>query len=98
MKQMLFIEETNGFEPAPNLFSDLSKGNWKSAGILVASSICLGGPAPNFLANWVYEYLIDGCTGALKDLPPKIDGNNENKEFYQKVIFCTAGKQVLLLF
>ena len=30
------------------------------AGELCASTICQGGPAPNFLSDWVYDFLVGG--------------------------------------
>ena len=38
----------------------LTEGYFKLAGYLMASSILQGGPAPNFLAKWVYEYISGG--------------------------------------
>ena len=55
MKVKLFC---NG-EPVVNTLA-LVSGEMKHAGELMVSSIAHGGPAPNFLTKWVYEYLIGG--------------------------------------
>ena len=50
----------------------------------MASSIVMSGPAPNFLAPWVYEYILHGVQG--------LNLNNFEIEdttlasFYEKVI------------
>ncbi|XP_028400112.1 uncharacterized protein LOC114523408 [Dendronephthya gigantea] len=38
----------------------LTEGHFKVAGLLMASSVLQGGPAPNFLANWVYQFISGG--------------------------------------
>ena len=38
----------------------LVSGEMKHAGELMVLSILHGGPAPNFLTKWVYEYLVGG--------------------------------------
>ena len=38
----------------------LTEGLFKAAGLLMACSIVQGGPAPNFLNPWVYDYLALG--------------------------------------
>lgn len=52
-----------------HLFSDgvpvqstiaLTEGHFKVAGELMASSVLQGGPAPNFLAGWVYQFISGG--------------------------------------
>ena len=39
---------------------------------LFAASICCGGPAPEFLKAWCFQYLTEGVTGLLKNLPQEI--------------------------
>ena len=56
-------------EPARNLYHDVSKGTWKYAGILIASSVCMNGPAPNIFVPWVYKYITDGSAGVLENIP-----------------------------
>ena len=48
MRHMLFVEMDDGYEPCGNLYADISKETFKFAGILLASLIWMGGPAPNF--------------------------------------------------
>lgn len=38
----------------------LVSGDFRYAGELMASSIIQGGPAPNFLARWVYMFITGG--------------------------------------
>ena len=56
-----------------------------SIGHLFAASIINGGPAPAFLASWVYEYMSNGIKGALKSAP-KMDDTSSLGNLYQKVI------------
>ena len=49
----------------------MSKGHFCVAGELMASSIVQGGPAPDFLAPWVYEYISSGIEGVTID-PAKV--------------------------
>ena len=55
MKIKLFC---NG-EPVVSTLA-LVSGEMKHAGELMVSSILHGGPAPNFLTKWVYDYLVGG--------------------------------------
>lgn len=47
----------------------LTEGLFKAAGLLMACSIVQGGPAPNFMASWVYDYLAFG----LHHVPLKVE-------------------------
>ena len=44
-------------EPAGNLYHAILKGTWKYAEILIASSVCMNGPALNIFAPWVNKYI-----------------------------------------
>ena len=46
----------------------LMSSEMEYAGELMASSIVHGGPAPNFLAKWVYEYFIGGLPAVADQL------------------------------
>ena len=47
--QLLQKNEKEGFIPRSNLYGDITGGGeFLRAGELMASSICMGGPAPNF--------------------------------------------------
>ena len=72
-------------EPAGNLYHDISKGTWKYAGILIASSVCMNGPAPNMFAPWVYKYITDGSAGVLENIPEKMPGKTAAIHFYNEV-------------
>lgn len=47
----------------------LSEGHFQAAGMLMACSIVQGGPAPNFMAPWVFDYIAYG----LHQVPVCID-------------------------
>jgi hypothetical protein len=55
MKIRLFC---NGVPVASTI--SLTEGLFKAAGLLMACSIVQGGPAPNFMSPWVYDYLAFG--------------------------------------
>ncbi len=40
----------------------LTEGHFKIAGQLMASSVLQGGPAPNFLSDWVYQFISGGLS------------------------------------
>ena len=46
MRPMILIEMDDGYEPCGNFYADISKETFKFSGILLASSICMGGSAP----------------------------------------------------
>ena len=46
----------------------LVSGEMKHAGELMVSRIVHGGPAPNFLTKWVYEYLVGGVHKVVTQL------------------------------
>ena len=86
MKRMLFVEsEDGGVEPAANLYNDVSSGTWKLGGLLLASSICMNGPAPNFMASWIYDYIVGGTEKVLQSLPCKMRGDSNLQSLYNKV-------------
>lgn len=84
MKNQLFLDTSNGFEPSSNLYGDLASGNFKLAGQLMASSICLNGPAPNFLAKWVFNYICGGITFMLNG-DVSISDNSPHRKFFKEV-------------
>lgn len=62
-----FLEALNQMEIC--LFNDgapvqstisLTEGHFKIAGELMVSSVLQGGPAPHFLAGWVYQFISGG--------------------------------------
>ena len=60
------MQDNGCMQPAGNLYHHISKETWKYAGILIASSMCMNGPAPNIFAPWVYKYITDGSAGVWK--------------------------------
>ena len=85
MQQMLLVQDNGYMEPAGNLYHDISKGTWKYAGTLIASSVCMNGPAPNMFAPWVYKYITDGSAGVLENIPEKLPGKTAAIHFYNEV-------------
>ena len=83
---MLFVCMDDGmFEPARSMYSDIADGSWRKAGVLLASSIVMSGPAANFLAPWLYNFIVGGTEGVLKSLPSKLLGHTTLIDMYNKV-------------
>ena len=61
MKNALLEESADGYIPCPNTLAVL-ENKFANAGQLCAFSVALGGPAPSFLAPWVYTFLTEGLT------------------------------------
>ena len=86
MKDKYFQGENEKLEPRKSLFA-ATDGSMRSIGHLFAASIFHNGPTPNFLAEWVYEYIVAGVEGAVKYLPQILDQDgNEFAEMYNRVI------------
>lgn len=77
-----------GRKPSSNTFA-LSQNEFYHAGEFMAMSVMHGGPAPNFLAKWVFKMICDGETSALKERV-KIPLNHKWKSVVDKVreVFC----------
>jgi hypothetical protein len=45
----------------------MTNGHFKVAGEIMATSIVQGGPAPDFITDWVYKYLSSGIDGITVD-------------------------------
>ena len=45
----------------------MTDGQFRIAGEMMATSIVQGGPAPDFLSDWVYNYLSSGIEGVIVD-------------------------------
>ena len=82
---MLLVQDNGYMKPAGNLHHDISKGTWKYAGILIVSSVCMNGPAPNIFAPWVYKYIRDGSAGVLENIPEKLLGTTAAIRFYNEI-------------
>ena len=61
MHHMAFVEMDDGYEPCGNLNADISKETFKFAGIFIASSICMGRPAPFFFTLDISIYASWWC-------------------------------------
>ena len=81
----LLIDHDGGKAPCPNLFDDLAAGKFKMAGQLMASSICLNGPAPNFFTSWMYKYFVGGLNYALQDIPSTLMEKSNLSKAYNYV-------------
>ena len=88
IKHKYFVgDDDSGFEPLSGILS-ITDGTMKSIGHLFAASIVNGGPAPAFLAPWVYEYIVAGLKGAI-NAGLKIDDTSNLRNIYNQVM-CTA--------
>ena len=68
----------------------VAEGTVKSVGHLCAASLCNFGPVPNFLCEWVYDFIIGGPKEVYKKLPVKLLGcKNELGDTYEKVYIHT---------
>ena len=45
----------------------MTDGQFRIAGEMMATSIVQGGPAPDFLSDWVYNYFSSGIEGVIVD-------------------------------
>ena len=76
--------DDDGYEPSGGILA-IADGTMNSIGHLFAASIINGGPAPAFLASWVYEYISNGIKSTLKSAP-KMDDTSSLGNMYLKVI------------
>lgn len=81
-----FKGEDDLLEPSTSVHAVVD-GSIKSIGHLYAASICNFGPAPNFLAPWVYNFIVGGIDEVLKELPSKLSDSSNLEIFYNQVIF-----------
>ena len=82
IRRRFFVEDGAGYSPCDSTLA-LSEGSYAVVGQLMSSSIAQGGPPPNFLAGWVFEYINKGIEGLTVDIS-KLDGNL--KSVAEKVI------------
>ena len=85
MRMQLFKDGCNGIEPQINLYEDIANNKFKLAGELMASSIAMCGPAPNFFAPWVYHFFVGGMDAVLSSIPKQISGSSSFGKMYNKV-------------
>ena len=65
----------------------VSQNLFALAGQLFATSICQGGPAPSFLASWVYNYLVHGSNATFPINAHSLDGRDSNdEELFKEVL------------
>lgn len=79
VKRRVFTKEDqhDGFVPCESTVA-LTEGTFEVAGELMAMSIAQGGPAPNFLAPWVYNYLTTGLDGIEVQIETMTESNFKN--------------------
>ena len=86
MKQMrnkLFRSTAAGMTPKESAVA-IAHEEYLLAGELCASTICQGRPAPNFLSEWVYDFLVGGLHNI--QFPSTTDLNDEKlNDFVYKV-------------
>ena len=90
MRHMFFVEMDDGYEPCWNLYGDISKETFQFARILLASSICMGGPAPIFFSPWIFEFMLYGGASVLQSLPKVTVGDSVIRKLYNQVSFFLA--------
>ncbi|XP_057309218.1 uncharacterized protein LOC130647391 isoform X3 [Hydractinia symbiolongicarpus] len=90
-RQQLFVESDDGYIPRINCYGDIANETFKLYGELMASSIAMTGPAPNYFAKWVYKYFIHG-TKSIFDSGLKMTKDNKIGEVYYKLEKITDEK------
>ncbi|XP_066910281.1 uncharacterized protein [Clytia hemisphaerica] len=85
VKQDYFCGVDNAMEPLLTSSHSIVDGKVKSIGHLFASSICNHGPAPNFLAPWLFDYIVGGVEKMFKVLPVELDRESQLGVMYSKV-------------
>ncbi|XP_017548199.1 uncharacterized protein LOC108424580 [Pygocentrus nattereri] len=83
IEKRFFEGSRHGKRPKYSL-CDLDKGHFKTVGEIMAASLAQGGPAPNFLALWCYNFL---CSGSLdlKNVDKTDLGDNQYTNLISKV-------------
>ena len=87
MRHMILIEMDDVYEPCGNFYADISKETFKFSGILLASSVCMGGSAPNFFSPWIFEVMFQGSASVLESLPKVMVAYSVTRKFYNQVSF-----------
>ena len=83
MKMVLFHNTGSGMIPVESAMA-IAKEECTLAAELCASSLAQGGPAPNFLSSWVYDFLVGGLKGIKFIYETELEDENMNS-FRQKV-------------
>ena len=83
--QLLQKNDKEGFIPRSNLYGDITGGKFLRAGELMASSICMGGPAPGFFQPWVYDYFTKGLDGLIGSKDMILSSSSKFYGFFTKV-------------
>lgn len=88
VKSLYFIGDENEMEPVSSLHA-VADGTMTTIGHLFGASLCNYGPAPNFLAPWVYRYIAGGIEAVLNELPLLLNTEHFLCQVYNMVLdFC----------
>ena len=85
VKHKYFIcdKSGKGYERSCGILS-VADGTMRSIGHLFAASVVNGGPAPCFLSPWIYEYMVNGLSGALQ-AKPMLSNSSKLKKIFDQV-------------
>lgn len=87
IKSHYFLGPDDAMEPVCSTYY-VTDGTMRSVGHLFAASLCSKGPAPNFLSEWVFDYIIGGPNEVFKNLPNSLGYDDVKlEEVYEKVIY-----------
>ena len=89
MRMLLFHNSVSGMIPVESPMA-IARDEFTLAADLCASSLAQGGPAPNFLSDWVFDFLIGGLKSIKFDYGTELQDENMNT-FRQKV-----GKHIII--
>lgn len=90
-------EEGKGKMPKYSI-SDLDKGLFRVAGEIFAVSLAQGGPAPKFLQEWCFSFLVTGKLAdvtknnvhepQLRSLINKLEGSKDVSAYTEEILNC----------
>ena len=80
---VLFNNSVSGMIPVESPMA-IAREEFTLAAELCASSLAQGGPAPNFLSDWVFDYLVGGLKSIKFDYGTELQDESMNA-FRQKV-------------
>ena len=84
--ELFVIDSSNGFVPNGSTVL-VSQGLFVLAGQLFAASVCQSGPAPAFVAPWVYQYLLRGTEAISSSFNEDSLSCSKHEELFKKVCF-----------
>lgn len=85
MTAALFYENSDGSHGISNNCMAMVSQEYKFAGELMAMSLIHGGPAPNIMEEWLYDFMIS------ETIPKALPANNSWQELLDKArLACTV--------